>query len=334
MITRRQVPLAALLAAALVGALGAPASSVGAADEPPTTRVAVSVATLWTSPDAPRSIDARALSVPAQPASWLRRLSTAERRGLNGRIESQVLYGQPVVVLEERGSWSKVAVPGQPSPKSELGYPGWIPTAQLVASTTPQAEVEAVVKRRTAWAFADPARTRSQRVLKLSYGTRLPVVQRTARSVGVIGPDGQALWLPNSRVAMVPTGGPARPETRRAIVAEARRFLGLSYLWGGTSGFGFDCSGFTHAVYAQLGITIPRDATPQFAAGRPVPTLDQLRKGDLVFFRTSSGALHHVGIYAGRGRMIHSPRTGQPVQYASLRSGVWHREFAGGRRLL
>ena len=59
-----------------------------------------------------------------------------------------------------------------------------------------------------------------------------------------------------------------------------------------------------------------------------------LRKGDLVFFRNRSGAIHHVGIYAGRGRMIHSPRTGQPVQVSSIRTGIWAREFAGGRRYL
>ena len=59
-----------------------------------------------------------------------------------------------------------------------------------------------------------------------------------------------------------------------------------------------------------------------------------LRKGDLVFFRNRSGAIHHVGIYAGRGRMIHSPRTGQPVQVSSITKGIWAREFAGGRRYL
>jgi cell wall-associated NlpC family hydrolase len=87
-------------------------------------------------------------------------------------------------------------------------------------------------------------------------------------------------------------------------------------------------------VYAQLGVTIPRDATPQFATGTPVARVRDLRKGDLVFFRTRSGAIHHVGIYAGKGRMIHSPRTGQPVQVSSITKGLWAREFAGGRRYL
>jgi cell wall-associated NlpC family hydrolase len=323
---------AAVVAALAGSALVAPASVADEVAAPTQARVGVSVATLWASPESPRAVDARAVAAPADPAGWLRGLTTAGRRGLFGRVESQALYGQPVEVLERRGAWARVVLPTQPSPKAPGGYPGWIPAAQLVESAPSDAPTEIVVKRRTAWAHA--AAALDSRVIQLSYGTRLPVTGRSGRAVSVLGPDGRTLWVSAKRVKVVAVGAPSRRPTRKAVVAEARRFLGLPYLWGGTSGFGYDCSGLTHAVYAQLGITLPRDATPQFAQGRPIAARGALRKGDLVFFRNSAGSLHHVGIYIGRGRMIHSPRTGQPVQVATIRTGIWNREFAGGRRVL
>ena len=97
------------------------------------------------------------------------------------------------------------------------------------------------------------------------------------------------------------------------------------------SGFGLDCSGFTCLVYQALGVTIPRDAAPQAADGVKVART-ALRAGDLVFFRGSSGQIHHVGMYVGGGRMIHSPATGSPVSVVSLAAEPYAREFAGGRR--
>jgi cell wall-associated NlpC family hydrolase len=116
------------------------------------------------------------------------------------------------------------------------------------------------------------------------------------------------------------------------VVSQARRFLGLQYLWAGTSGFCLDCSGFTHVVFEALGVTVPRDASAQFVAGRRVATRSALRAGDLVFFRNASGDIHHVGLYIGGGRMIHAPNTGSSVRIVSLDTATYRSEFAGGRR--
>jgi cell wall-associated NlpC family hydrolase len=98
------------------------------------------------------------------------------------------------------------------------------------------------------------------------------------------------------------------------VVATARSFAGLPYLWAGTSGFGLDCSGFTWLVYRAHGIVIPRDAAPQSHSGRAVA---RLRRGDLTFY-AANGLVHHVAMYVGRGLMVHSPRTGVPVQVIPL----------------
>lgn len=112
--------------------------------------------------------------------------------------------------------------------------------------------------------------------------------------------------------------------TARARMAPARRAVlishtqkGTMYRWGGTSPRGFDCSGYTGYVYKKAGKKLPRTARAQYRAtkrtSRPAP-------GDLVFFGGRNA--YHVGIYVGRGRMIHSPRSGKPVQVTKIWRGA------------
>jgi len=95
------------------------------------------------------------------------------------------------------------------------------------------------------------------------------------------------------------------------VIEIAARYVGTPYVYGGTTPDGFDCSGFTSYVYAQLGITLPRTSGDQLYAGVQVPR-DQAQPGDLVW---SPG---HVGIYAGDNTMIDSPRPGKGVQFREM----------------
>lgn len=97
----------------------------------------------------------------------------------------------------------------------------------------------------------------------------------------------------------------------------ANRYVGVRYVWGGTTPRGFDCSGFTQYVYRHEGKRIGRVTTQQEHAGKRIP-LRKAKKGDLVFFGRP-GASYHVGIYVGGGRFIHSPQPGQSVKYTSIR---------------
>lgn len=93
------------------------------------------------------------------------------------------------------------------------------------------------------------------------------------------------------------------------IVATALKYLGVPYVWGGTSPSGFDCSGLVQYVYAENGISIGRTTYVQQAEATPV-SFDELQPGDLVFWGSSA---HHVGIYIGDGQYIHAPAPGQSV---------------------
>ena len=110
------------------------------------------------------------------------------------------------------------------------------------------------------------------------------------------------------------------------LITFARRQLGVPYAYGGASRSGFDCSGFTMFVYRHLGIALPHGATAQAGRGRAV-SLRRLRPGDLVFWG-GGGYYSHVAIYAGHGRIIAAPHTGEVVQYQRL-SGA-----SAARRLL
>jgi cell wall-associated NlpC family hydrolase len=301
---------------------------VGAPAEDTTRWIDVSVATLWTEPGLARTIDAAALRNPANPRRWLQNMTLAQRKWLYGHLETQALYGDEVEVIQSSGGWSKVVVKGQPTPRHPEGYPGWMPTAQLGDTPPVQAVRTATVRHRSARVFLDPALT--EPAMRLSYGTRLPAVAQGDGVVELVDLDGRRVFVASNKVVLAGAGAAPRRVTGQGLVREARRFLGLQYLWGGTSGFGFDCSGFTHEVYGQFGVTIPRDAGPQSQAGTAVPR-SRLRRGDLVFFANSTG-VHHVGMYAGRNQMLHSPRTGQPVQLSSLSAQPWAGEYAGARR--
>ena len=113
------------------------------------------------------------------------------------------------------------------------------------------------------------------------------------------------------------SSAPAASSTGAEIAAYAQQFVGNPYVWGGTSlTQGADCSGFTMAVFAQFGVTLPHFAADQYSCGTPV-SLDSLAPGDLIFF-SSSGSIDHVAIYIGGGSMVHAANSKSGIIISSI----------------
>ncbi|MCL6634882.1 MAG: peptidoglycan-binding protein [Peptococcaceae bacterium] len=117
----------------------------------------------------------------------------------------------------------------------------------------------------------------------------------------------------------------------QAIVSYARQFLGVPYVWAGSSPSGFDCSGFTYYVFGQFGIDLPRMANEQFNTGVRV---SKLQPGDLVFFSTYEPGPSHVGIYIGSNSFIHASSGAGNVTITSLSAPFYAERYLGARRVL
>jgi peptidoglycan DL-endopeptidase CwlO len=140
----------------------------------------------------------------------------------------------------------------------------------------------------------------------------------------------QALALQQTAIgASASVGGAsvAPPSQYTGVVGIAMRYLGVPYVWGGSSPSGFDCSGLVAYVYAQVGVSLPHYTGAQWNVGVPVSRSD-LQPGDLVFF----DGLGHVGIYIGGNSFIHAPHTGDVVRISSI-SGWYADTYVGARRI-
>ena len=127
--------------------------------------------------------------------------------------------------------------------------------------------------------------------------------------------DAQAALTPATTASLQrsPAGAGA---TGDAVVADAKRYLGIPYKWGGTDPeSGLDCSGLVQRVYGDMGIDLPRVSGDQAQAGRPVASLADAQPGDLVAF---GSPVDHIGIYAGDGKMVVAPHTGDVVKIQNV----------------
>lgn len=294
---------------------------------------AVPVATVWTSPDKVREIDAHGIHKNAKINKWLQDMDEQENHDLvkSNRVQTQLLYGEPVLVEEVKDGWAKIIAVWQPSAKDERGYPGWVPIEQLIEMETDENNryARVTVSKAQLW-------TEDFKPFSVAPFNALLPVKIEGEFVRVQTPEGTAL-VKKDQVQMADGYDQLPKRSGTEIVNLATEFLELQYLWGGMSSYGFDCSGFSYNMMKASGYQIPRDAVDQAGAGEEVDqeNREDWKPGDLLFFayEEGKGRLHHVGIYYGNGLMIHSPTPGKAIEIIELAGTVHEKELCAVRRI-
>ena len=243
-------------------------------------------------------------------------------------VVSQAIYSTNVAVLEERSGWARIRTPDE--------YTGWAPASALLDSERPYARSGRVAEVVSLFAhlYREPSVTKRAPLLTLPFESRLEVVaepeEEKQRWIQVRLADDRPAWVQRGDVTL---------ETRTAAVPEiielAKRFLGLPYTWGGTSSFGYDCSGFTQMLCRRRGILMPRDAQPQadWSGMQTVASRGDLRPGDLLYFGKSDKKITHTGLYIGGGEFIHATTSNKPVvQISRLEDDLWIKSLVAMRR--
>ena len=223
-------------------------------------------------------------------------------------LTTETLMGSRVRLLKRQGSWYYAQTETE-------RYLGWVEPDHIAVVTRAGADIWASSSLVMTTARFALVRERpdadAEPVCDLLVGDVLKSNGRENGWVAVELPDGRKGFTEEKHLEDYASWKQSRRPTPDTVEAVAKSFLGVPYLWGGTSAYGFDCSGFVKIVYKLNGIELSRDADQQALEGQPVATSDdlaQLRKGDLLCFKArpdGRDAITHIGIYLGGKQFIH-----------------------------
>jgi SH3-like domain-containing protein len=205
-------------------------------------------------------------------------------------VVSQAIYASHIGIIEERAGWARVRTADE--------YAGWMPTTafkRLGNGERPYASSGRAAQVASLFAnlYREHSVTKHQPLLTVPFETTLEVIQETdtaERWLEVRLPDNRPAWVQRGDVTL-----DRKAISIEEVVALSKQFLGLPYFWGGTSSFGFDCSGFTQMLCRRRRIVIPRDTSLQIKWAGAVPVeRNDLVAGDLLFSASQSHAYRHV----------------------------------------
>jgi cell wall-associated NlpC family hydrolase len=260
--------------------------------------------------------------VTSQDARIARELKTYRKQVAQHKEQLIRARAQQAEVVQQRAA-ERTAIEAKLAERKQLLSSVQAEVQQLVAQEQArQAELRRQAEQQQAAAAA--ARQEAAHQARLSAETAsseagAPAVDQVASSDTAPPSD-----------ATIPAAPPADASKGAQVVAIAMQYLGIPYVWGAASpSAGFDCSGLTMYVFAQVGVSLPHYAAAQYGMGAPV-SRDQLQPGDLVFFH----GLGHMGMYIGGGNFIHAPHTGDVVKISSLSESYYAATWVGARRVL
>ncbi len=224
---------------------------------------------------------------------------------------TQALMGTVVKLLKKQGGWYYIQLPDR--------YLGWLEESAMKITTAEgvdawKSAAKVIVTNYFAIVRMQP-KVIAQPVSDAVTGVLLGFISRQPGWVKVEVPDGRRGFIEAANVEEFDVWKRTRKLTPDNVEKTAKMFIGVPYLWGGTSSKGMDCSGFTKTVFRLNGLELNRDADEQALMGEaidPGQQFDNLRKGDLLFFGRKATAekperITHVGIYLEKQEFIHSP---------------------------
>jgi SH3-like domain-containing protein len=238
---------------------------------------------------------------------------------------SQAIYGSNVAILERQEGWARIRTADE--------YTGWMPLAairpgQRYADRGRYAEVASLF----AHIYRDKSVTHFAPLVTVPFETRLEIVaepEQDGRWQQVRLPDDRAGWIQRGDILF-----DHRAISIPEMIELSKRFLGLPYTWGGTSSYGYDCSGFAQMLCRRRGILMPRDAQPQaeWSGVTPVERA-ALRPGDLLYFGSSEKKITHTGVYLGENKFINATTHITPmIRIDDLTDPYWTKLLVACRR--